>query len=31
MILSTSKTFTLVIEFHKVEATVGHGNGWAAD
>ena len=31
VITNASATFTLVIEFHKVEATVGHGNGWAAD
>ena len=31
LITNASATFTLVIEFHKVEATVGHGNGWAAD
>ena len=31
LITNASATFTLVIEYHKIEATVGHGNGWAAD
>ena len=31
LITNASATFTLVIEFHKVEATVGHGNGWAGN
>ena len=31
VITNASATFTLVIEYHKIEVTVGHGNGWAAD
>ena len=31
LVTNATATFTLVIEYHKIEATVGHGNGWAAD
>ena len=31
LITNASATFTLVIEYHKIEATVGHGNGWAGN
>ena len=31
LITNTTATFTLVIEYHKIEATVGHGNGWAGN
>ena len=31
LITSASATFTLVIEYHKIEATLGHGNGWAGN
>ena len=31
LITNASATFTLVIEYHKIEATLGHGNGWAGN
>ena len=31
LVTNATATYTLVIEYHKIEATVGHGNGWAAD
>ena len=31
LVTNATATFTLVIEYHKIEATVGRGNGWAAD
>ena len=31
LITNAAATFTLVIEYHKIEATVGHGNGWAGN
>ena len=31
LVTNATATFTLVIEYHKIEATVGHGNGWTGN
>ena len=30
LITNASATYTLVIEYHKIESTIGAGNGWGA-
>ena len=31
LVTNATATYTLVIEYHKIEATVGHGNGWTGN